>query len=368
MNDRQRILSLLKGNAPDRVPWLGDLSYWVGAMESRGEVPRGFGSSPAYYDLHRQLGVGFYLQGYFPFTEKQDETVRIETSRVPGKRIRVIHTPAGSIREAWTSLPESFTEAPTEHLVKSPDDLKVIRYMYEHTTYTPDYDEAKRREALVHDLGVVLCYSPKTPLMQLVVKEAGIENLTACYVEAQDELEATLAVMEAKCSEAMEIAAACPADCVMIPENLSSEVVGKVFFNAYMRTCHEKWTARIHECGKSSFIHIDGTLRGLLPELGRAGFTVLEALTPSPVGDVAMSDMRALTGPGPILWGGIPGSYFTPAVTDGEFDRYVRDVLEVMRREPRYVLGVADQVPSDGLRRRVARVVELTTEFGRYGT
>ena len=37
-----------------------------------------------------------------------------------------------------------------------------------------------------------------------------------------------------------------------------------------------------------------------------------------------------------------------------------------MVKEPRYVLGVADQVPPDGLESRVKRVGELVNEFGNY--
>jgi hypothetical protein len=53
-------------------------------------------------------------------------------------------------------------------------------------------------------------------------------------------------------------------------------------------------------------------------------------------------------------------------VSDEEFDAHVRRVLEVMRSEPRYVLGVADQVPPDGLERRVRRVGELVEKYGAY--
>jgi hypothetical protein len=37
-----------------------------------------------------------------------------------------------------------------------------------------------------------------------------------------------------------------------------------------------------------------------------------------------------------------------------------------MRTEPRYVLGVADQVPPDGLVSRLHRVADLVEECGRY--
>ena len=68
-----------------------------------------------------------------------------------------------------------------------------------------------------------------------------------------------------------------------------------------------------------------------------------------------------------ILWGGIPGMFFTELVSDEEFDEHTRHVLEIMRTEPRYVLGVADQVPPDGLERRVRRVAELVEQYGAYG-
>jgi hypothetical protein len=67
-----------------------------------------------------------------------------------------------------------------------------------------------------------------------------------------------------------------------------------------------------------------------------------------------------------ILWGGLPGIYFTDLVTDEEFDIHVKSVLNVMRSAPRYVLGVADQVPPGGLERRVRRVGGLTEKFGVY--
>ena len=53
-------------------------------------------------------------------------------------------------------------------------------------------------------------------------------------------------------------------------------------------------------------------------------------------------------------------------VYDDEFDRHVIYLLEIMRKKPRFVLGVADQVPPDGLERRVKRVTELVNEFGKY--
>jgi hypothetical protein len=54
-------------------------------------------------------------------------------------------------------------------------------------------------------------------------------------------------------------------------------------------------------------------------------------------------------------------------VSDADFDAFVIRVLDVMKSEPRYVLGVADQVPPLARFERIARVRELVEEHGRMG-
>jgi len=134
-----------------------------------------------------------------------------------------------------------------------------------------------------------------------------------------------------------------------------------------MADYEETWAADIREKGKFSCIHLDGTMKGLLRETCSRGLTFIEALTPAPVGDLEIAKWAERSGNSTtILWGGIPGVYFTDLVNDQEFDRHVKEVLAVMRSAPRYVLGVADQVPPWGLDRRLRRVGELVDQYGAY--
>ena len=63
------MFSLLQGKQPDKVPWFGDLDYWANSLIKRGLKPNDFVTSDAYLDWHHSLGVGYYLQGHFPFKE-----------------------------------------------------------------------------------------------------------------------------------------------------------------------------------------------------------------------------------------------------------------------------------------------------------
>jgi hypothetical protein len=363
MTERERVLTLLRGGRPDRVPWFGDLDYWATALIGRGQKPAGFKESDAYIDWHRDLGVGFYLQGYFPFRTSIEGCRVTEWREGPARRRRV-ETPRGPLTETWTWLAESFAEAPTERLVKSAADLPAYRSLFEHTRYEPDYAFAVRRIRQVGDQGVVLCYLPKSPFMQMVALDAGIGAVAEIAADAPGELAETLAAVRAAHDRAARIAVASPAEVLMIPENLSSEVVGSRFYELYMRDYHESWCRAIAAAAKLSCVHLDGTLKGLLRQVASAGFTFVEAMTPAPVGDLAVERWAEWGGGSrSVFWGGLPGVYFTDIVSDAEFERHTRAVLSIMASEPRYVLGVADQVPPDALERRVRRVAELADAY-----
>jgi uroporphyrinogen-III decarboxylase len=366
MTERERVLTLLGGGCPDRVPWFGDLDYWAGSLVGRGLRPPDFKSSDAYLDWHRELGVGFYLQGCFPF-QMTAENCEVKEWREPGKRLREIHTPEGTLRECWTQLEDAFTEAPTEHLLKSADDLPAYRFFHANARYQPDYSQLDLRHRQVGDTGVVLAYLPKSPFMQMVALDAGLETVIDMLSDEPELFDETLEVVKASHDLAARIAVDSPAEILMIPENLSAEMVGPPFFHRYLKPYQSQWADAIKQAGKFSCIHMDGTLKGLIREEFQVGLTFVEALTPAPVGDLAVADWSSFVGPTDTLfWGGIPGTFFSPQTSDAEFDRHVRETLEIMRTEPRYVLGVADQVPPDGLESRVRRVRELVDECGAY--
>jgi uroporphyrinogen-III decarboxylase len=366
LTPRERILHVLEGEQPDLVPWYGDLDYWANSLIKRGLKPDGFIQSEEYIQWHSDLNVGFYLQGYFPYKQIIENCEVVEWNE-GNKRYKEIKTVIGSVRECWEYIPASYTEGPIEHFLKTEADLPIMKYIYENTMFESDYDFAAKRKQQVGDQGVVLCYLPKSPFMHLLALEAGIMSLTMIAMTIPDEFHELLDVMKNAFDQAAQIAVDSPAEVLMIPENLSSEMVGPDFFEMYMRSYQKEWTTKIKEAGKFSFIHIDGTLEGLLKQEASVGFTVLEALTPHPVGDLKFEDLADFVGASKsILWGGIPGVYFTPNVSEEVFEHHVKHVLGIMVKEPRYVLGVADQVPPDGLEERVKRVGELVEQYGKY--
>src|SRR4030042_495377 len=356
MTPRVRILKTLKGEKADQGPWLGDLDYWATSLIAQGKRPADVKASDQYIEWHRRLGVGFYLQGYFPFQEII-QGCEVKEWKEGELRYRRIRTPLGTLEECWKWSELTYSEAPIVRLVKSVSDLPAYRYLFENMRYEPDYAFAEKRARQVGEMGVVLCYLPRTPFMRMVAIEAGIENIVTMYADNPEAFNETFQALVASEDRSRQLAVESPPEILMMPENLSAEMVGPRFFDLFLRDFQSRWSRKIIAVGKFSCIHMDGTLKGLLREESGIGLTFIEAMTPAPVGDLPIREWdRHRGGANVIYWGGIPGSYFPPAVGDEEFDRHVKEVLSVMRRDHRYVLGVADQVPPDGLERRGARV------------
>lgn len=365
MTIRERVLMVLQGKQPDYVPWYGDLDYWKHYLKGTGKFTGG-DEDNAISQLHRELGVGFYLQGCYPLKWTPAPEIKYRVEKEGLIHTTIVETPVGSVREVVRELPESYTGGVIEHFVKTSADLKVIRRWNENMIFEPEYEKVEKKRGLIGSQGISLAYLFKSPLMQMATYFAGVEATVYAQVDDPEEFDKTMAVLSASADEANRIAVNSPAECLMIPENLSSEVIGKILFEKYMRPYEEKWVGKIKDAGKYSFIHMDGTLKGLIKEVSSTGFDVLEALTPWPVGDIPMEEMHKWVDKDTVIWGGIPGLYFTDLIKDEEFDRFVIGLLKVMKTEPRYVLGVADQVPPRSRRERVKRVSELVEQYGKY--
>lgn len=369
MTERERVLAILNRQQPDQLPWFADFAYLIGAMEQEGTYPARYQNTHldnGLQKMHREWGTGFYLQGFEPF-EKKGNGWELHEEKRGDTRICTITTPVGTLRQVDQYSPLSFSTGILEHFIKDIDDLKVYLWVMRHTDFIPRYDYAKARYETIGDNGVVLCYTPKSPVMDMIALWSGVENVSYMRCDDEEEFCAILDELEEYYDKACQIVVDSPAECIMIPENITSECAAP-FYDRHMKRYHQKWTGAIRQAGKYSFVHQDGTVRGLIGKLSKEShFDVIEAVTPKPVGDVFIEDVASLVDDSTIIWGGIPGGMFNEVTcSDEAFESHVRHVIEVMTTAPRYVLGVADQVVPHSSEKRIKRVRELVDQYGKY--
>lgn len=344
-------LKIMAGESPDGVVWTADLSYWINGRRQAGKADPAWDTEEGYLALHRDLGVMpyYYYEKFWAAKPVCAECVRLETRREGDRSVRLLTTPVGTLREESTFLPDSCSEGIVKHMVETETDLDVLLYVLEHRQLEPDNldDYAPRRELWAKYDGLPCLGLPRSPLPALAYEWAGLQNMVMLMLDCEDKVRRVLDLMDAQEAPILDAVCQLAPPLVHFPDNLSSDNLTG-YYDQHMRARHQARLAKLHAAGIKAAVHLDGTVRGLLPKLVAAGFDAVEALTPHPAGDLKVEEMAALAGDSPtVLWGGAPGAMFSAPYTWPDMRRHVEHVLQTWG-DRSFVLGVADQVPPDG--------------------
>ncbi len=359
MSIRKELLDLLHGKPGRTVPWFGDLSWYYSSLERRGRLAEKHRGPEGEKRFYTDLGVGLYLYTPDVFTIGYSDRVRYTEVRTPERILWRYDTPVGSIESVQDYVPAQYCFAYSRHFVRTIQDLRVMRCVFENARYGENYEAYLACDRLWGEegIGFAMGVASMAPLQKLLSRWAGVETTVALSLDHPEELAQAFAAIEASQEPLVEVLAVSPAQVVILPENLASQVVGEDFFRRFDMPYYRKIVRRLHAAGKIVAIHIDGGLKPCLGLLSECGFDIAEAVTPAPFGDLCVGELRRAAGPDIVLWGGLPGGIFSPAYGEEFFERYVAEVLR--HADGKFVLGVADQVPPDAVPGRIARVREL---------
>lgn len=359
MSIRSDVRDLLDGRPGATVPWFGDLSYYYYSLERRGALEEKHQGPEGEKRFYADFGVGIYLYTPDAFTVSYSEAVRYTESRTPDRITMRYDTPAGWIESVQDYVPGMYCFAYAKHFVETIEDVRVMRAVFESSRYRENYGEYLSRDRLWGEdgIGFAMAVASMAPLQKMMSRWAGVETTVALCEDHPEEIAETFSAIEKSQDELVEVLAGSPAEVVILPENLASQVVGERYFRSFDMPYYTRIVRRLHAAGKKVAIHIDGGLKPCLGLLGECGFDIADAVTPAPFGDIAVEDLRAAAGPDLIIWGGLPGGLFSRNYSDEYFEQFVVNVLR--HADGRFVLGVADQVPPDAEPRRIGRVREL---------
>jgi hypothetical protein len=361
MNERERLLTLLGGRQPDTIPWFADLSYIYFSLNERDMLAKKYLGEEGYLNFYADLGAGISFYAPFLWRTEYKKEISYSESIAGDVKTCMYDTPLGRItsKEQYSRI--SFCWAYTKHFVETIEDLRIMLYIHENARYFENYAAFEKVDRLWNEHGIACGMTPisSAPIQKLISRWAGLKNAMDIYMDHTDEFEEILERLGNSEDEIFRIICASPAQFVEFPENLSSEVTGRNFFLKYNSPYYKKRNTSLHAMGKFTAIHIDGTLRSCLPLLADCGFDAAEAVTPMPVGDVEPEDLRKTAGDRIVIWGGLPGPVFTPIFDEDAFESYLAKIIKIAKEDGHFVIGVADQVPPDGILARVKKVREF---------
>lgn len=365
MTLRQRIEAVFRGERPDAMVWFGDLGYWYAAHRKIGDLPERWRGPLGIQQVHRDLNVGQYVPGCCAYRTIENPKVKVSRTERDGVAITEYQTPIGSLQQRHEYSPESFSWGYKEHPVKRAEDLRIVRYIEEGRRYEPCPEEIERIDREYADFGLPIIATRASPMGELYKSWIGVMDLSYLLADEPDEIHQTLDVMARSELSLFEITADSKCPYVMLCENFTAETMAGLF-DLHSRDYLKEQIAKFHQRGKKVLCHIDGTLRGLVEKLPAIGVDCLDAVTPKPVGDVAVEDIRRLTGDDMLILGGLPGAMFAPPFAARDIEEHARKIIRLHKAGGKWMFGVADQVPPNGDIQLVKLIADLVEEFGRY--
>ena len=371
MTVRERILSVYRGETPDAVPCMLDLSHW---FYHKHRLPWDLSVSylePEYelIDYHKRMGVGFYvphLGAFFDVAYGEDVQAAVIKSEDGLEISWEFKTPVGVIRRTRRWEGQTYAWGVAEWGIRSEQDLRVLGYALASRRYTPRWERYQAWSDYVDDYGVVYLMPGYSAMGHLFNYWLGIEHTVYATIDWNSTMHQVVDEINANVLECIDLLAESPAEIICLGDNFSSDIQPPHFFEEWSRPFYAEAIHRLHAAGKYVAVHIDGKLRGSLAMFRDLGADCADAVTPVPMGDLTPQACRDEAGPDVILSGGVSPNLWLPHTDVAQFDAAVLCWLDLRKRSPRLIANAGDQVPPGTDEDRIHRMRDLVDRHGRY--
>ncbi|MFX0010775.1 MAG: uroporphyrinogen decarboxylase family protein [Candidatus Hermodarchaeota archaeon] len=244
--------------------------------------------------------------------------------------------------------------------MKTLEDIKIMQYILKNTNFLFLKENYKKADKQLADLTVTSTYLSKSPYQKLVTELIGFTRTILLLKKNPSQLENFMMFLDRWDDEMYEQISKSPLQIVNFGENLDSNLSPPHYFERYLLPYYKKRVRQLHQEGKYCHIHIDGSLRDLLPYFEQLPFDGFEALTAKPQGDVKLEDIKDVIGD-KILLDGVPSILFLPEYSKEYLMKYTEKVLELF--SPHLILGVSDELSPNGDIRKIQMLSDYVKDF-----
>ncbi len=387
MTHRERILAAIRGEAPDRLPWVPRLEFWHRARLRHGTLPSNL-RSLTLTEITDRLGVGCY-SSIPDFTDSTNDAAMLDRAlgifHLPVLPYRVIlqdvhrrvsrcgqetvveyHTPLGSLRTVTVFTEEMLDAGASmswivEHALRQPRDFEVAGYIFSHLKIDPQPEGLLRRRDEVGERGLTVGYLLGTacPVHHIMKELMPLEQFFYALHDYPERVQRLAEQMEPLYQNLKQIGADSPAEVVFLGANYDDSITYPAFFEKYILPALRDYASLLHSKGKYLMTHTDGENKQLLALYLRAGFDIADSVCPYPMTRCRLEEIRAAFADRITIWGGIPSTLLCSTSTpEDEFRHSIAQVIERYEGESHFILGVSDMVTADADWDRLQHITE----------
>jgi len=345
MTPRQRVLAVLRGERPDKVPFtIYECMIPQCAVERR----------------LRNEGLCIVNRRHNPLACETpnciEESCRYTENGRP--RVRTVtRTPVGEV--STVAEPAGFTVWTLERLFKGPEDYAPLLYMIRDRQYRPAYEAYVEAERWMGEDVILRGGVGSSPLHRIMIHWMGVETFAVEWAERRDEVLKLEAAWRRSQEPAYELLADSPVTHANFGGNETPEVMGPQRYRDFCVPLYQQCAEVFHAKGKLLGSHLDGNNRAWADAVAVSGLDYVEAFTPAPDTDLTLAEALSAW-PDKVLWINFPSSVHLAPVE--EIRRVAREIVDLGRRTNRVIIGITEDMPPDRWQESLLAISEAVNE------
>lgn len=354
MSNRERLVAALNTKQVDRLPWSPLIcNYFTSSLTSE----------KLNYNLletARYLDMDFMERHVANPIAKITNVITRRENKNNGTRT-YLDTPVGSIYIDNENMGK--TSFVSKRLITSIEDVRIFKYIAEHTDYTPNIAEFVAQDNMIGDLGMATPTGNTSPVQELLQHIAGVENTVYLMNDYPDEMDELFEVMHDR--NKRQYLALCEYPCCVVfdYEDTSTTVMSKNMFVKYSQPCINQYTEILHDADKLFITHMCGKLAGFADEIANGIQDGFDSICPPHTGDLYPWDARRIWGENKVLIGGIDPPELS-RITERQALELTIEIIRKVDNKLGFILSTGDAVPYGTPIENLTIITKLIKELG----
>jgi len=370
MNNRERVLNILRHKKADRVPFmpLTTRTWFFSLPEYRKKFKPLWNEVGQYipdvdYSLemeeiefrskfYESIGVTFLQYGsehggnHIVPQENLDAGIKVKKIRneEDNKFKFIYETPVGSLEQS-SDLSKSASIAVRDHLIKNIDDYKVYKYILENQKIQwPELNSwSENVLKAIGDRGVAFANGPVPPLMVWVFTVLGVDGIAFGLWDHKKELLELVDLQHKMNMAYLDLIVKCPFEIIIADAVNGTYMTSPQIYKEQYVPFHQQYAKVLHENSKIYVSHSSGEPRGaILHDIEQTGLDGLYGfIYPVHPGEPELGKWCKMWEGKITVMGGIDPHLMATGTTR-QISEKVKQIMDEVGDAPNFILGLAD--------------------------
>lgn len=363
MTRRELNLAIFEGTT-DKVLWQPRLETWLRHHREQGTFPQRFRGMTD-LEIYDAMGcsVRYAACAGIETYEEPDDVERSER-REGGKLFQTVRTPSGEITTVYDQVWEGdrlTNQRICDFPVKDVQGLRVATDLVERQQFRANHELFTSKAEEVGHRGEPTIFLTSSGYTELIKHYCGLIDTTYLMYDHPVELEAYLEACDRRDDRMIDVALELPCRIFNLGDHATNEFTPPPILEKYLMPRWQRISRRMTENGRFVHTHWDGHSALMLPYLPDTGLHGVEALTPKPMGDMTLDQIKAAVKDKMVVLDLLPAIHFLDQYSTQEVVEFAKRVIDMFA--PKLILGISDEISQVGQIEKVEAVSELVDKI-----